>query len=413
MTMTSDPYRARRIFVWTWLPGESKPVVAGAVDRVGAARLDFTYARSYLAKENAISLYSPELPLRRGTQEPRGGLTIAACLRDATPDSWGERVIGNRLGSGDTELSVETYMLESGSNRLGAIDFQESPEEYSPRVDTASLDELYDAAEAVLAGKPLNPAIGSALMHGTAIGGAHPKVLIRDESGIEHLAKLSVSSDVHPWIRAEALAIELARRCDIEVPNAQVITSMGRDVLLLERFDRLPGGRRRHVVSGLAMLGFDALLGARYGSYPDMLDVLREWARSPHDIGHRLFERIVFNVAIGNNDDHARNHAAFWDGTHLELAPAFDLTPQPRSTDTSAQAMAIGRDGSRSSQFSVCEAAAADYGLSRPEARQVVERIVSTIQDCWPEAADAAGLAETDRNLLWRRSVLNRSSFYD
>ncbi len=72
------------------------------------------------------------------------GLTVAACLRDATPDSWGERVIGNRLGSGDTELSVETYLLESGSNRLGAIDFQESPEEYSPRVGTASLDELYD-----------------------------------------------------------------------------------------------------------------------------------------------------------------------------------------------------------------------------------------------------------------------------
>lgn len=51
---------------------------------------------------------------------------------------------------------------------------------------------------------------------------------------------------------------------------------MGRDVLLVERFDRLPGGQRGHVVSGLTMLGFDALLGARYGSYPEMLDVLRE-----------------------------------------------------------------------------------------------------------------------------------------
>jgi serine/threonine-protein kinase HipA len=166
--MTSDPHRARRVFVWTWLPGESTPVVAGAVDRAGADRLDFTYARSYLDNVKAISLYAPELPLRRGAQEPLGGLTIAACLKDATPDSWGERVIGNRLGSGDTELNVETYMLESGSNRLGALDFQESPDEYRPRVDTATLDELYDAAEKVLAGEPLNPAIGDALMHGTA-----------------------------------------------------------------------------------------------------------------------------------------------------------------------------------------------------------------------------------------------------
>ena len=128
--MTSDPYRARRVFVWTWLPGESEPVVAGAVDRVAAGRLDFTYARSYLDAENPISLYAPELPLQRGVQEPLDGLTITACLKDATPDSWGERVIGNRLGAGDAELSIETYMLESGSNRWGAIDFQESASEY-------------------------------------------------------------------------------------------------------------------------------------------------------------------------------------------------------------------------------------------------------------------------------------------
>lgn len=411
--MTSDPYRARRVFVWTWLPDESSPVVAGAVDRVGADRLDFTYARSYLENEKAISLYAPELPLHRGVQEPLDGLTVAACLKDSTPDSWGQRVIDNRLGLGDTDLSIETYMLESGSNRLGAIDFQEAPENYRPRVDTASLDELYDAAEKVLAGEPLNPAIGDALMNGTAIGGAHPKVLISDDAGIEHIAKLSVSTDVHPWIRAEAVGIELARLCGIEVPNSRVIKSMGRDVLLIERFDRVSGGLRRHVVSGLTMLGFDALLGARYGSYPEMLDVLRELGRSPQDIGRRLFERIVFNIAIGNNDDHARNHAAFWDGTGLELTPAFDLTPQPRSTDTSAQAMAIGRDGSRASQFSVCVAAAADYGLSRPEAKQIVERIVSTIEDHWSEAADAAGLSEVDRRLLWERSILNRSTFYN
>ncbi len=411
--MTSDPFRARRVFVWTWLPGESTPIVAGAVDRVGADRLDFTYARSYLDNERAISLYTPELPLRRGGQEPVDGLMVAACLKDATPDSWGERVIGNRLGSGDAELGIETSMLESGSNRLGALDFQPSPEAYRPRLDTAGLDELYDAAEKVLAGELLNPAIGDALMNGTTIGGAHPKVLISDDSGIEYIAKLSISTDVHPWIRAEAAAIELARRCGIEVPTARVITSLGRDVLLIQRFDRLPRGLRRHVVSGLTMLGLDALLEARYGSYPEMLDVLRELGHEPQNVGRKLFERVVFNIAIGNNDDHARNHAAFWDGTSLELTPAFDLTPQPRSTDTSAQAMAIGRDGSRASQFSVCIAAAADYGLSRPEARQVVDRIVSTIESHWTEAADAAGLTDADRNLLWKRSVLNRSVFHD
>jgi serine/threonine-protein kinase HipA len=411
--MTSDPDRARRVFVWTWLPGRSDPVVAGALDRIEPGRLQFTYARSYLDQSGAISLYTPELPLRRGAQEPLDGLSVAACLKDATPDSWGERVIGNREGTSDRELSLETYMLESGSNRLGALDFRTDSAVYVSRRDTAELDELYDAAEKVLAGEPLNPAIGDALVNGTAIGGAHPKVLVNGEDGVEYIAKLSVSSDVHPFIKAEAVGIELARRCGLAVPKAEVVTSMGRDVLLIERFDRVAGGRRRHVVSGLTLLGFDALLGARYGSYPEMLDVLRELAHTPTDVARAIFERIVFNVAIGNNDDHARNHAAFWDGWSLELTPAFDLTPQPRSTDTSAQAMAVGRDGSRASQFSTCVRAAADYGLSKRQAHEIVDRVVSTIQEQWSEAADVAGLSQADRNVLWGRSILNQSTFYD
>lgn len=410
MTSESTP---RRVYVWTWLPGAEDPVVAGALDRVGTGRMDFTYARSYLANPAAISLYGPELPLRRGAQEPKAGLAVAACLKDATPDSWGERVIGNRLGSGDAELSLETYMLESGSNRLGAIDFQTSPTAYVPRSDTAGLDELYDAAQKVLAGEPLNPAIGDALMNGTAIGGAHPKVLVTDDRGTEFVAKLSVSTDVHPVIRAEAVGIELARHCGIEVPAARVTSSLGRDVLLIERFDRYAGGRRRHVVSALTMLGLDAHLGARYGSYPEMVDVLREFDADPASVGPRIFERVVFNVAIGNNDDHARNHAAFWDGHALSLTPAFDLTPQIRSTDTSAQAMDVGRDHARGSQFSVCVSAAADYGLSRTQAREVVDRVVSTIESTWIEAADAAGLSRADQDALWKRSILNRSVFYD
>src|SRR5262249_26933013 len=74
--LAASRIRARRVFVWTWLPDESAPVVAGAVDRVGADRLDFTYARSYLENEKAISLYAPELPLHRGAQEPLDGLTV-------------------------------------------------------------------------------------------------------------------------------------------------------------------------------------------------------------------------------------------------------------------------------------------------------------------------------------------------
>jgi serine/threonine-protein kinase HipA len=82
--MTSEPGQA---FVWVWLPGAVDPVVAGRLDVEGQA-LVFTYGRSYLAREDRIPLYLPELPLGRGAIPPLAG-EIAGCIADAGPDAWG------------------------------------------------------------------------------------------------------------------------------------------------------------------------------------------------------------------------------------------------------------------------------------------------------------------------------------
>jgi serine/threonine-protein kinase HipA len=146
---TSDPQSA---FVWTWLPGADEPVVAGRIDVDGPMHL-FTYARSYRERADAVSLYEPELPLVAGTQRPPGRATIAGCLRDSGPDSWGQRVIltqhlGHLTGASDVgELSLLTYLLESGSDRIGALDFQASASEYVPRTaSSATLEQLMAAA---------------------------------------------------------------------------------------------------------------------------------------------------------------------------------------------------------------------------------------------------------------------------
>ena len=34
---------------------------------------------------------------------------------------------------------------------------------------------------------------------------------------------------------------------------------------------------------------------------------------------------MLFNILCGNSDDHARNHAAFWDGYAPALTPAYDF----------------------------------------------------------------------------------------
>jgi serine/threonine-protein kinase HipA len=77
--MTSDkgPDEA---FVWVWLPGYTEPVVAGRIARDGK-RLIFNYGRSYLQRDDAVALYTPELRLRRGALAPLGwAISQPICL---------------------------------------------------------------------------------------------------------------------------------------------------------------------------------------------------------------------------------------------------------------------------------------------------------------------------------------------
>src|ERR1022692_1618363 len=175
---TSDPQSA---FVWLWLPEATEPVVAGRIDTDGPIHT-FAYARSYRQRSNAMPLYEPELPLNTGLIYPNDALAVAGCLRDGAPDAWGQRVIlarhlGYLTGASDTsELSLLTYFLESGTDRIGALDFQDSPTEYVPRpMSSATLEQLMGAAADIENGRLLPPALAEAPTRGTSIGGGPPK----------------------------------------------------------------------------------------------------------------------------------------------------------------------------------------------------------------------------------------------
>ncbi len=122
--MTTSDIAPKRVYVWVWLPGSTEPVPAGVIEQSGEVAY-FNYGRSYLERENTMAIYLPELPLRRGRIRPPQGLTIAGCLSDAGPDAWGRRVIRYRmlgttdLNSDDDDLTELTYLLESGSDRIG------------------------------------------------------------------------------------------------------------------------------------------------------------------------------------------------------------------------------------------------------------------------------------------------------
>ena len=180
--MTSSD--AKEAFVWIWLPEQTEPVVAGRLEADNGNIL-FNYGKSYLERIQdqppAIPIYEPELPLQAGALPLPDGLSMPSSIRDAAPDAWGRRVIINKkLGrkgtdTDTTEIDELTYLLESGSDRIGALDLQQSPTEYVPRsANNVTVQELMDSAERVEQGVPLTPELDQALFYGSSIGGARP-----------------------------------------------------------------------------------------------------------------------------------------------------------------------------------------------------------------------------------------------
>jgi serine/threonine-protein kinase HipA len=263
-----------------------------------------------------------------------------------------------------------------------------------------------EAADRVAAGQPLSPALDLALLRGSSVGGARPKAMLTgDHGGL--IAKFSTVTDPYGIVSGEFVAMELARRAGLNVATVRLERAMGRDVLLVDRFDRTTAtGHRRALVSALTILQLDEMM-ARYASYADLAQIVRERFTAARETLRELFARITFNILSGNSDDHARNHSAFWDGSWLTLTPAYDICPQPRAGGETSQAMMIGSDGFRMSQIAGCVQRSQTYMLSESEARELVDHQVEVIRRDWDAVCDLAEMAEIDRAYFWRRQFLN------
>ncbi|UXN68112.1 hypothetical protein N8A98_00935 (plasmid) [Devosia neptuniae] len=114
--------------------------------------------------------------MRAGVLPLPAGMMMPSAIRDAAPDAWGRRVIINRMlgragmQADPAEIDELTYMLQSGSDRIGPLDFQRSAKIYVPRDEpAASLAQMQEAADLVQTGVKLPKALDVALFHGSAV----------------------------------------------------------------------------------------------------------------------------------------------------------------------------------------------------------------------------------------------------
>lgn len=111
---------------------------------------------------------------------------------------------------------------------------------------------------------------------------------------------------------------------------------------------------------------------ARYAIYETLTEIIRHRFSEPKATPKQLYSRVVFNVICGNTDDHARNHAAFWNGHSLSLTPAHDICPRGRTGNEATQAM-LTVGGNRMSRISTCIEAAQNFLLLKAEAYHIAD----------------------------------------
>jgi len=131
----------------------------------------------------------------------------------------------------------------------------------------------------------------------------------------------------------EALCMVLARRCGLSVAEVTTGRAGRRTYLLVKRFDR---GNEEGRITRFHQEDFCQALGrspaAKYEhngtgrlgpSLEDMFELVRAHMTA-RDIT-RLLDAVIFNIAVGNVDSHAKNYSILLQPRRTELAPLYDL----------------------------------------------------------------------------------------
>jgi len=352
-----------KLFVFTYLDTEWVPCGQLTLSEDGAklSASTFAYGLRYLQRPGALEVDPVALSLRdlesvRGTALfPPNNLPLFGGIRDAAPDAWGRRVIESRLKVPANSLPESSYLLHAGSQRVGAIDIRSFRDSAAtPGFGTwDNLEYLMDAAQRIDEGLPVPAQLEEIFAEGSALGGARPKATVRDEERVLWLAKFPSRKDALLVPVLETATLRLAAASGLTVPSVRLVHFGSRAVMLIRRFDRywakagqaapLPedlfgtapayglAEKRLGFVSALTLLACDEMESPTK-SYGDLAQAVRRYCHPDviRENNRELFERLVFNIFVNNDDDHLRNHGFVWDPRLLgwRLSPLYDVMPR-------------------------------------------------------------------------------------
>jgi serine/threonine-protein kinase HipA len=342
---------------WRW------GTLASTKALTGRPQVMFEYSDE--AKNRGLELSSLRLPLqgaRLNRDFPSHQLGLPGPVYDSLPDGWGMLLMDRlfkRRGLNPARIGPLERLAYIGNNAMGAMSFEPvAPEALEPQMHVP-IELLASEVQEVLKGKG-GELLQKLLLVGGSPQGARPKALVyRDPHtdafttaatpGFEAWLVKFPAQQEHPEVCAiEMVYAECLRLCGIQTPDTRYFSlSEGMAAFATKRFDRQNDLR-------VPMQSLAAFTGADFRS-PGALDYvnfLRATHKCSNDVREKAvaFERVVFNVAFNNRDDHPKNFAYIMSpGGDWKLAPAYDVTfcEGPggyHQMDVMGEALEIGRE---------------------------------------------------------------------
>ncbi len=378
--------------ILVYLDLKGLPIKVGqlwAHNKSGRESVSFEYNRNWLNHPSRFSL-DPALQLAPGSFHTSSDKPLFGAIEDSAPDRWG-RLLMRRAERRNAEKEkrnarglneIDFLLMVDDETRQGALRFKHK--EKDPFLTTyaknhipplISVGRLITAANHVLQESDTREDLQLLLAPGSSLGGARPKASIRDKDGHLAIAKFPCKDDSMDTIGWEAVALTLAEKAGINVPQWR-LEVVGRErILVSRRFDRVGKARIPFLSAMSALTAKDNELH----SYLEIADAIREMSASPNLDLNALWRRIVFNVLISNVDDHLRNHAFLYLGlSGWNLAPAYDLNPTPADIKPRILSTAIDLIDP-SASLDLAMDLAHYFDLQKNEAKKIVIEVGSAV----------------------------------
>ena len=391
-----------------WLDSDLGPAVQVGVLSHDRGQVRFRYERGWLSDPRAFSL-DAELALDANPFFPKPEAGNFGIFLDSSPDRWGQTLMKRRealqakderraartLHAWDFLIGVQDVTRQGALRfrRVGEQDFLDNDERAAPPVTT--LRELETVAMSLTSRRiddldALRRWLAVLVAPGASLGGARPKANFTDVDGSLWIGKFPARDDERDVGAWEHVVHALATKAGIDVPAAKLLRlNSDFQTFCVQRFDRVDG-RRRFYASAMTLLDKDQSEGTSYLELAQLIRSRGVGAQVGADL-EQLFRRVVFNVAVGNRDDHLRNHGFLMDDGGWRLSPAFDVNP---NVDKADHVLNIDDLDNRPSIETVRNTAMF-YGLTEARGDAIIEEVMAAI-DGWRALARRQRIAAAD-----------------